>query len=120
MTATPDEIPTDLTLEIDANISPDRFLAAARAFFGYVQDITKSVAPEGEVRWVVRVREGSQLLGVEPEKGCHKWHLPAAGLPNAPTIPQFVVYSGACGCPLKLPGAESIFSAGCFRSPTAQ
>jgi hypothetical protein len=69
MTATPDEIPTDLTLEIDANISPERFLAAAKAFFGYVQDLTQSVAPEGEARWVVRVREGSQLLGLEPAKG---------------------------------------------------
>lgn len=72
MTATPDEIPTDLTLEIDANISPERFLAAARAFFGYVQDITQAVVPEGEARWVVRVREGSQLLGVEPAKGVAK------------------------------------------------
>jgi hypothetical protein len=67
MSATPDQIPTDLTLEIGENLSPDRFMAAARAFFGYVQEISHAVAPEGEpARWIVRVREGSALLAVDP------------------------------------------------------
>jgi hypothetical protein len=67
MTATPEIIPTDLTLEIGEDLSPDRFMAAARAFFGYVQEITQALAPEGEApRWTVRVREGSSLLAVEP------------------------------------------------------
>lgn len=67
MPATPDQIPTDLTLEIGENLSPDRFMAAARAFFGYVQEISRVVAPEGEpARWIVRVREGSALLAVAP------------------------------------------------------
>lgn len=67
MPATPEQIPSDLTLEIGANLSPDRFLAAARAFFGYVQEITNVVAASGEsARWVVHVREGSALLGIEP------------------------------------------------------
>ena len=50
MPATPDQIPTDLALEIGENLSPDRFMAAARAFFGYVQEISSVVAPEGEPR----------------------------------------------------------------------
>lgn len=66
--ATPDQIPTDLTLEVGENVSPDRFMAAARAFFGYVDEIAKSVAGQGEngVSWVVHVREGSLLIGVAP------------------------------------------------------
>jgi hypothetical protein len=67
MPASPDQIPTDLTLEIGVNLSPDRFLAAARAFFGYVQELSDAAAPTGEgARWVVRVREGSALIGIEP------------------------------------------------------
>jgi hypothetical protein len=67
MPATPDQIPTDLTLEIGENLSPERFMAAARAFFGYVQEISHAIAPEAQpVRWIVRVREGSALLAVDP------------------------------------------------------
>jgi hypothetical protein len=70
MSATPDQIPTDLTLEIGANLSPERFMAAARAFFGYVQEISHALAPDAEpVRWIVRVREGSALLAVDPSPG---------------------------------------------------
>jgi hypothetical protein len=67
MPATPDQIPTDLTLEIGENLSPERFMAAARAFFGYVQEISQAfVADAQPVRWIVRVREGSALLAVDP------------------------------------------------------
>jgi hypothetical protein len=76
MPATPDQIPTDLTLEIGENLSPERFMAAARAFFGYVQAISDALAPDAEpIRWIVRVREGSALLAVDP----------------SPNIPQEIV-----------------------------
>jgi hypothetical protein len=66
----PEDIPSDLTLEIGGNLSPDRFMAAARAFFGCVEEISKSVAPQGdEPGWIVRTREGSHLLGVDPAPG---------------------------------------------------
>jgi hypothetical protein len=65
--ATPDQIPTDLTLEIGDDLPPERFMAAARAFFGYVQEISEAFAPEGDAaKWIVRVREGSTLLAVAP------------------------------------------------------
>jgi hypothetical protein len=65
--ATPDQIPTNLTLEIGENLSPERFMAAARAFFGYVEELSRTVAPDGQpLRWIVRVREGSALLAVDP------------------------------------------------------
>lgn len=67
--ATPDEIPTDLTLEIGENLPPERFMAAARAFFGYVKEVTDAVTSEGDhVNWTVRVREGSHLIGVAPSQ----------------------------------------------------
>lgn len=67
MAATPDMIPTDLTLEIGDDPSPERFMKAATAFFGYVRELSLMVAPEGEIpQWVVRVREGSDLLAVYP------------------------------------------------------
>lgn len=65
--ATPEQIPSDLTLEISENLSPDRFLAAARAFFGYIDEVGKSASDDGSApNWVVRLREGSQLIGVDP------------------------------------------------------
>jgi hypothetical protein len=67
MAASADQIPTDLTLEIGENLSPDRFMAAARAFFGYVQELTTIMSLDhAPVRWIVRVREGSALLAVYP------------------------------------------------------
>ena len=67
MPATPDQIPTDLTLEIGENLSPERFMAAARAFFGYVEEVSKVFTPDNRpLRWLVRVREGSALLAVDP------------------------------------------------------
>lgn len=77
MSATPDQIPTDLTLEIGENLPPERFMAVARAFFGYVQEISYSLTPDTEpVRWIVRVREGSALLAVDP----------------SPSVPQEIVH----------------------------
>jgi hypothetical protein len=67
MAAAPDQIPTDLTLEIGENLAPDRFIAVARAFFGYVEEIGKAMPPDEQpLRWIVRIREGSTLLGVDP------------------------------------------------------
>jgi hypothetical protein len=65
--ATPDQIPSDLTLEIGENLSPERFIAATRAFFGYIEEVSRSVAPAVTgMTWTVRVREGSNLIGVDP------------------------------------------------------
>lgn len=67
MTATPDQVPSDLTLEIGDNPTPERFLAAVKAFFGYVEELGNTLAPEGErPTWTVHVKEGSALIGVEP------------------------------------------------------
>ena len=66
MIAAPDHVPTDLTLEIGENLSPDRFMAAARAFFGYVQELSEDVGGGETARWIVKVRDGSAMLAVDP------------------------------------------------------
>lgn len=63
----PDQIPTDLTLDLGGDLAPEDFVMAVRNFFGYVDDITKSQRGDGsEITWTVRVKEGSALVGVEP------------------------------------------------------
>lgn len=65
--ATADQIPTDLTIDLGDDLSPEEFLAAARNFMGYVAEITDAQKGDGaDVSWTVRVGEGSALLGVEP------------------------------------------------------
>ncbi len=65
--ATPEQIPSDLTLEIGENLPPDQFLAAVRHFLAYVEEMAKFVAPSGGAAdWLVRVKEGSNLIGIDP------------------------------------------------------
>jgi hypothetical protein len=65
--ATPDQIPTDLTIDLGDDLSPDEFVAAVRNFMGYVAEVTDSQKGDGaDVSWTVKVREGSALVGVMP------------------------------------------------------
>jgi hypothetical protein len=63
----PDQIPTDLTLDLSNDLAPDDFIAAVRNFFGYVNEITQSQQGDGsDVSWIVKVKEGSSLIGLAP------------------------------------------------------
>ena len=65
--ATPDDIHTDLTLDLGDDLAPEEFVAAVRNFLGYVAEITESQKGDGAViDWKVRVKQGSNLIGVEP------------------------------------------------------
>lgn len=65
--ATPDQIPTDLTLDIGDDLAPDAFLSAVKHFVGYVDEITKAQSGDGsQVTWTIKVRQGSNLIGVQP------------------------------------------------------
>lgn len=67
--ATPDQIPTDLTIDLGDDLSPDEFVAAVRNFLGYVSEITESQKGDGaDVSWIVKVSEGSALVGVAPNE----------------------------------------------------
>lgn len=66
--ARPDQIPTDLAIDLGDDLSPDEFLAAVKHFLGYVEEITEAQSGDGsDINWTVRVREGSYLIGVEPQ-----------------------------------------------------
>ncbi|WP_418025888.1 hypothetical protein ACNKFW_22580 (plasmid) [Paracoccus sp. TD-10] len=68
MMATADQIPTDLTIDLGDDLSPEEFIAAVRNFVGFVNEITESQAGDGsDIHWTVRVREGSALVGVQPQ-----------------------------------------------------
>lgn len=61
------DIPTDLTLDIGGEISPDDFVAAVRNFFGYVKEIAHGQEGDGaKIEWSVVVKEGSNLIGLQP------------------------------------------------------
>ncbi len=65
--ATADQIPTDLTVDLGDELSPDEFVSAVRHFLGYVSEITEAQRGDGaDIGWTVRVREGSALIGVAP------------------------------------------------------
>ncbi len=62
-----EQIPTDLTLALGGELAPDDFVSAVRNFFGFVNEITQSQFGDGsDVSWVVKVKEGSSLIGLEP------------------------------------------------------
>lgn len=62
-----DQIPTDLTIDLGDALSPEEFVAAVRSFMGYVSEITDAQKGDGaDISWTVKVREGSALVGVEP------------------------------------------------------
>ena len=74
--ATPDHIPTDLTIDLGDDLSPSEFVAAVRNFMGYVDEITNAQKGDGaDINWTVRVREGSALIGVEPNQSAPKSRL---------------------------------------------
>jgi hypothetical protein len=64
--ATADDIPTDLALEIGADLDPKRFVAAAREFFAYVESAAALPGASTRLDWRVKVREGSSILALAP------------------------------------------------------
>jgi len=66
--ATAKDIPSDLAIEIAANLRPSEFIAAARSFFNYVDEITKTTVGGGDVEWRVKVNDGSNVLAAVPSQ----------------------------------------------------
>lgn len=65
------DIKSDLTLEITGkNVTPEKFLRSVRAFFAIVTEVTTKVAGrKSAIKWTVAVREGSNLVGLDPVPG---------------------------------------------------
>lgn len=73
--ATKDDIPTDLAIEIGTNLSPKKFVAAARHFFDLVEAVAGSVPSASKTDWRVLAREGSTVLAMQPlDAGNQSWH----------------------------------------------
>jgi len=67
--ATPDQIPTDLTLDLGDDLAPEDFIIAVRNFFGYANEIAEAQKGNGPpVTWTVKVKEGSNLVALSPSK----------------------------------------------------
>jgi hypothetical protein len=66
--ASQDDIDADLTLELDgANVTPEKFMKAVKAFFGLVNEVTRELAgPKEFIHWTVQVKKASNLVGVVP------------------------------------------------------
>ncbi len=57
-----------LTLDLDGpKITSDRFRKAVEAFFGMVDDVSRQIAGEAKVKWIVSVKGGSIHLSAAPE-----------------------------------------------------
>ena len=69
--ATKADIDAEITLELDgADLTPDRFQRAVRAFFGMLDEVTKPVCQgKPRVEWRVQVKQSSNLIGVDPVPG---------------------------------------------------
>lgn len=68
--AQPDEIPTDLALEVGANLDPKRFIDVARHFFGYVEEVSRETIAKDGPAWEVIARQGSTILAMRPTEDC--------------------------------------------------
>jgi hypothetical protein len=64
--AQPEEIPTDLALEIGANLDPKKFIEVARHFFGYVEEVSRDAITGEKPAWEVIARQGSTILAMQP------------------------------------------------------
>lgn len=98
--ATPDQIPTDLTIDLGDELSPEEFVVAVRNFMGFVGEITDAQSGDGaDITWTVRVREGSALIGVEPNAGAPSSRL-AMIYKKAEYAPQAIARGNIAGAGL--------------------
>lgn len=69
--ATRADIDSEITLELEGKTLPaEKFLKAATAFVHLVQDLTsKEAGDEKTPKWVVQVKSGSNLIGLNPAPG---------------------------------------------------
>lgn len=69
--ATAADIDALVTLElVGRKVTPQKFLNGVKAFFGIVEEVTKSVCEDRpRVIWRVQVKAGSNLVGITPEPG---------------------------------------------------
>lgn len=67
--ATKDDIESDITLEVDGDVSPGQLAKALTAFSALLNSAHKQAHPEKNMQWVIQVKSGSNLVGFYPAKG---------------------------------------------------
>ena len=75
--AKPDDIETDLTLELDGSeITPAKFRKGVNAFVGLLEALTQAVCKEeATVSWRMQVKAGSNLVGADAIEGANPAHV---------------------------------------------
>lgn len=75
--ARPEDIDTDITLELEGSeITPDKFKRSVNAFVGLLEAITKSVCRDKPpVGWRMKVKAGSNLVGATHAEGANASHV---------------------------------------------
>lgn len=68
--AGPEQVQGELTLEVTGRgVTPEKFLAGCRAFFGLVNEVSAEETGGKRVVWTVQVHEGSNLVALVPGAG---------------------------------------------------
>ena len=76
--ATREEIPTDLTIDFGDELEPKEFIDAVKSFFAYVEEVAGKKTEQGvDIKWAVKVKEGSCLVGFQPSSIVPREHLSA-------------------------------------------
>lgn len=66
----PERSDNELTLEVTgSSVSPAKFLAGCRAFFGLVNEVSTEETGGKRIAWTVQVHEGSNLVALTPRPG---------------------------------------------------
>lgn len=68
--AGPEQLESEMALEVSGGeVTPEKFLAGCRAFFGLVNVVSTEETGGKRVGWVVQVHEGSNFVGLQPRPG---------------------------------------------------
>ena len=65
---------SDITLEINANLSPQQFAKALTSFYSFVENVQNQVSPDKPVKMTVQVKEGSNLIEYHSKDNSHTVH----------------------------------------------
>ncbi len=66
--ATEKDIHSNVTLELDGEITPSQITKAITAFAALMNAAHDEADKKNKVKWQVKVKEGSQLIGLLPQK----------------------------------------------------
>lgn len=63
------DIESDITLEVNGEVSPAQFARALNALSALLNSAHRQVDPDSNIQWVLQVKKGSNLAGFNPAQG---------------------------------------------------